>query len=201
MDPAGESDIRQAVLVRDKLFKNVNKFIDSMGTDKHLLVLADSGMGKTAFTLHFYWQNRKASWNNKKRIAIVPLGRKNAIDAISKIDRQNETILLLDAFDEDTEAIADHKVRINQLMEASQNFKRVIITSRTQFFTSDEEIPRETGIAIVRPRASLGKTYKFYKLYLAPFDDKQVEDYIKKRFRFWQATEKFHAKELVKRVP
>ena len=83
MDPAGESDIRQAVLLRDKLFKNVNKFIDSGVVDKHLLVLADSGMGKTAFTLQYYWQNRKASWNNKKRIAIIPLGRKNAIDAIN----------------------------------------------------------------------------------------------------------------------
>ena len=201
MDPAGESDIRHAVLIRDKLFKNVNKFIDSGGSGKHLLVLADSGMGKTTFTLQYYWQNHKAGWAKKKRVAIVPLGRKNAVEAIKKIERQNETILILDAFDEDTEAILDHKRRIEELMEVGQNFKRIIITSRTQFFSSDEEIPMETGIAIVSPRNNLGRTYKFYKLYLAPFNDSQVKEYINKRFRFWQFSKRSRAYELVKRVP
>lgn len=201
MDPAGESDIRHAVLIRDSLFKNVNKFLDSGGSGKHLLVLADSGMGKTTFTLQFYWQNHKTSWNKKKRVAIVPLGRKNAVNAIKKIDRQNETILILDAFDEDTEALLDHKSRINELMEVAQDFKRVIVTSRTQFFSSDEEIPKETGVAIVSPRNNIGRTYKFYKLYLAPFNDNQVKQYIKKRFRFWQFSKRARTYKLVERVP
>ena len=52
--------------------------------------------------------------------------------------------VFLDALDEDTKAIADHKERISELMQLAKKFKRVIISCRTQFFLKDEEIPIET---------------------------------------------------------
>jgi hypothetical protein len=69
-----------------------------------------------------------------------------------------------------------------ELLDACKEFKNVLITCRTQFFPKDEEIPVETGIARVGPRAAGEKAfYEFYKLYLLPLNDGQVDLYLKKR--------------------
>jgi hypothetical protein len=77
-----------------------------------------------------------------------------------------------------------------------------LITCRTQFFPKDEEIPVDTGIARFGPRAAGEKAfYEFYKLYLLPLNDGQVDVYLRKRYSFWQRKERKRAKELVKTVP
>jgi len=86
-------------------------------------------------------------------------------------------------------------------MRACRKFKRVLITCRTQFFPSDEEIPRETGIARVGPRkAGEEAKYEFWKLYLSPLDDEQVEAFLRKRYR-WPWGKRKQARELVRKIP
>jgi hypothetical protein len=96
------------------------------------------------------------------------------LERISKIDDKQNTVLFLDAFDEDTKAIADHKARLLEIMDACKDFRRILITCRTQFFPSDEEIPVRTGIFKFEPRR-VGESaeYEFWKMYLAPFSDAQ----------------------------
>ena len=115
------------------------------------------------------------------------MGIKNADDYIEKVCDKEDCVLFLDAFDEDTRAIDDHRQRLGELLELCRDFRQVLITSRTQFFPQEEEIPRETGIVKVGiTGAGESHEYSFYKLYLSPFSDDQVARYVKRRFPIWR---------------
>ena len=164
----------------------------------HILILADSGMGKTSFLLNYYAYNQKK--RDSLRIALVPLGISNADEYIDKIENKNETVIFLDALDEDTKAIKDHRNRLSSLMKKCTLFKRVVITCRTQFFPSDEEIPKETGIVRVGDRkAGEFGVYTFNKLYLSPLSDNQVAIYLKNRFK-WDRNKRKKGKLLIDKI-
>jgi len=74
-------------------------------------------------------------------------------------------------------------------------------TCRTQFFPSDEEVPVETGVAILGPRKAGEKgVYEFWKLYLSPFDENDINRYLQRRFPIWQLRERKKARELAFQV-
>jgi hypothetical protein len=203
IDPAQEEEIRQALMAtRESLFKKIDDFLDDHDSSKrHLLILADSGTGKTSFVLNYYAHNLRRSRNKSQNLFLVPLGLKDADTQISEYENKNETVIFLDALDEDTKAIEDHRTRIRHLMDACRDYKRVIITCRTQFFPNDEEMPVETGIARVGPRKAGEKgVYEFWKLYLSPFDDNDIDLYLQKRFPFWLSSKRKKAKELAYRI-
>jgi hypothetical protein len=202
VDPAQEAEIRQVVATEETLFAAVDKHLAKDNPHRHLLLLADSGMGKSSFVLNYYARTQRLSKNKRQRLAVVPLGIPDADEYIAKIPDQQNTVIFLDAFDEDTKAIKDHRQRLLELMHACRYFKRVLITCRTQFFPRDEEIPRETGIARVGPRkAGEGATYEFWKLYLSPLNDDQVEAFLRKRYPYWPWGKRKQARELVKKIP
>ncbi|NUO81723.1 DUF1566 domain-containing protein [candidate division KSB1 bacterium] len=199
VDPAQEAEMRQVVATKEKLFDVIDEHLAKDSASRHLLLLADSGMGKSSFVLNYYARNQRL--RQRQRLAVVPLGIPDADEYIAKIDNKRDTVIFLDAFDEDTKAIKDHRARLLELMHACRQFKRVLITCRTQFFPRDEEIPRETGIARVGPRkAGEGATYEFWKLYLSPLSDEQVQAYLRKRYR-WSRRKRTQASELVKKIP
>lgn len=202
LDPSGEDDSRHMFSVRSALVPEVDKLLSDRHDGKHVLLLADSGMGKTSFLLHYYARNRRRKAKDQKRIAVVPLGRPDVEERIASIESKRDTVIFLDAFDEDTDAIRDHRGRLDELMKLCSDFKRVVVTCRTQFFPSDEEVPRETGVARVGPRRTgEGRIYRFYKLYLAPFNDLQVNSYIAKHFAFWNVRHRFLARRIVRAIP
>ncbi|CBN57514.1 MULTISPECIES: NACHT domain-containing protein [Kamptonema] len=202
IDPAQEEEVRQALMAtRESLFDKIDYFLDHDSSKRHLLILADSGTGKTSFVLNYYAYNLRRSQNKSQNLFLVPLGLKDADTQISEYENKNETVIFLDALDEDTKAIEDHRTRIRYLMDACRDYKRVIITCRTQFFPNDEEMPVETGIARLGPRKAGEKgVYEFWKLYLSPFDDNDIDLYLQKRFPFWLSSERKKAKELAYRI-
>lgn len=142
------------------------------------MVLADSGMGKTTFLinlyLHYINQFRKPTYH----IRLLPLGFPDIDREIEKIEDKRQTILLLDAFDEDMQAVNDYKARLEDLIHKVRNFREVVITCRTQFFPSEEEEPHETGV--MRYGVDGGEQV-FYKFYLSPFDNADIRAYLRKR--------------------
>ena|GEM_PF-3178011 len=169
---------------RMDLFSEIDRFCRPESSHRHLLLLADSGMGKTSFLMNYYIFNSQRRHKNQYRIAIIPLGHPQAMAELRKIDRKRETVLFLDAFDEDREAFRDYRARLDTLMNESSLFRRVLITARTQFFPRDDEIPSQTGIVSVAPHRLNGHIYEFAKLYLAPLSDEQVDDFLHRRYGF-----------------
>lgn len=185
VDPAHESEIRHTLAAREPLFSAIDRYLDSESPHRHILLLADSGMGKSSFVLNYYVYNQQKPRRNRHRLAIVPLGIPDALEAIGRIEQKKDTVLFLDAFDEDTRAIQHYYERLHQIMQTCHQFKRVLITCRTQFFPKDEEIPVETGLLKIGPRkAGESGTYEFWKLYLSPLTDAQVKLYLKRRYPY-----------------
>ncbi len=106
---------------------------------------------------------------------------------LENIDEPENTVILLNAFDEDIETIRNHVSRLSQIMLFTRKFKSVVITCRRQFFSRDEEIPKKTGIIKVGPRsAGEGPQFTSYKIYLSPFNDSQIRSYLNRLFPFWR---------------
>jgi internalin A len=189
------------IATSEDLFNAVDRILDDHEY-RHVLLLGTSGSGKTSFLLNYYLYN--ASKPNRKRhlLAIVPLGMPDSDRLIHQIPHPEETTIFLDALDEDVKAIADRAGRIRELITLCLRFKRVFITSRTQFFPSDEEIPRESGIIRVGPRhAGEIAVYQFFRLYLLPFSDEDVKKYLNKRYPVWRYLERRKAYELAVKIP
>lgn len=174
----------------------------SPGTDRFRIILADSGMGKTAFLLNYYARHHRRWWWQLRGIELklVPLNQADATDMITAVPAADraKTVLLLDALDEDQKAIADHHQRLSELITMSKNFRAVVITCRSQFFPKDEEIPTGLGLIINLPTGS-SKEYSLQKLYLSPFTDEQVDLYLRRRYRLGRRRNE--ARDIVQQIP
>jgi hypothetical protein len=201
-DPSNESNILQVASVRENVFASVDRYIENGGENRHLLVLADSGMGKTTFCLNYYAREQKKKENQRKILVIIPLGRADAVKQIEAIEQKRDVVLFLDALDEDTAAIHDSDAQLKRLMDASADFRNVIVTCRSQFFLNDGAVPRETGIAYVGPRkAGQQSEYKFHKLYLLPFTSAQILRYIRSQFAWIRYSKRKRAVRMIADIP
>lgn len=165
---------------------------------KYYLVLADSGMGKTTFLLRLY---RECLFDRaiRKRLStkLVPLSQANCLQQIEKIQGQENTILLLDALDENGEAIKDYESFFEELLRITEGFNKIVITCRTQFFPNRASEPNETG----RIRVGTGaKREEIIKKYISPFSDEEVKEYLKKQYRF-NRKKQSQAYQIVTKVP
>jgi hypothetical protein len=164
------------------------------------IVLADSGMGKTTFLINLYLRYIDQFFRPQYQIKLLPFAFPEIDKEIEKIpnDVKRQTILLLDAFDEDIQAVQDYKTRLHDLIQKVLYFREVVITCRTQFFPSEAEEPGETGVLRFGPE---GGSRVFHKFYISPFDDNDIRAYLRKRFAWFQVFKKRKAKQIVKYSP
>jgi hypothetical protein len=203
--PSRENEPREthAFATKDKLIPLfLEKTFQSKNEDaRYLIILADSGMGKTTFMINLYFKYIVRIFKKKYIIKLLPLGFLKIDEQILKINDKQNTILLLDAFDEDPKAAKDYKPRLMELIQNTQEFRKVLITCRTQFFPKEEEEPFETGIA--KFGGEKGE-YIFKKIYVSPFDDSDIDKYLTKKYgrlRFWNFSKKRKAKIIVRHSP
>ncbi|MCG3157920.1 MAG: hypothetical protein DKINENOH_04556 [bacterium] len=182
------------------LFDEIDKFINETPHEPYLWLLGDSGTGKSSFVLNYYARNRRRRWWQRQRLYIVRLGLPEPQEHIMPVRKKAKTVLFLDGFDEDTKAADDYEARFDELMGWCREFKRVLITCRTQFFPSDDAMPCDTQIPRTAVRsAGTSPNFKFSKLYIAPFTDEQVKAYLEKRFPFKPRKQHANALQLKKR--
>jgi hypothetical protein len=199
VDPAGTEDWRRVYPLRNKAFDTLNKLLTAQAEYRHTIILADSGMGKTSLLLNYYAMHSRKLWSAFK-LAVVPLGAPDANALIQAIPDKPATVLFLDAFDEDAQAIHDHKKRLGELLALTIDFRHILITCRTQFFLHDDEIPRDVvGVVRFGP-TNQSKQYTFYKFYLSPFSNSQVSSYLHKRYPFWRRKERNRAATLAANI-
>lgn len=200
VDPAGREDYRSLFPISRPLFQVLDDVLHHARAPQYLLLLADSGMGKTSALINYYARNLRR-WRGRLPVTLVYLGRKGVLERIRSVANKPDGVLFLDALDEDPEAIRDHHGRVRELMEAAEGFRAVVLSCRTQFFFKDEEITRDVGIAKLGPRpAGEAGEYRFQKLYLLPFSDRQVDRFLRTRYPLWRRGERQHARQVLARV-
>jgi hypothetical protein len=201
LDPAGAEEPRLVYGVQEKLFEALDKVLTHPTEHHFIFLLADSGMGKTSALINYYARHVRR-FRKPFKLFLIPLGIPDADERIAKITDRAGSVLFLDALDEDTLAMVDHTERLRTLLNLTRDFERVLITCRTQFFSKDEEIPKETGKIKVGARAA-GESaeYYFHKIYLSPFNDHQVTKYLKRRYPIWRYGRRRTAHAIVKKIP
>src|SRR5204863_2215643 len=100
-------------------------------------------------------------------VQLFKLGDTTEEDVKAISDRAN-TVLLLDALDEDPLARGSFYTRLQSLLQLTENFRKTIITCRTQFFPDKHEKDAKVpGVVVLDGfRASL--------VFLSAFTDGQV---------------------------
>ncbi|MCP4699482.1 MAG: SUMF1/EgtB/PvdO family nonheme iron enzyme [Gammaproteobacteria bacterium] len=172
-----EDDVRSHV--RSPAFKTLNDFMDKevlvRDGKSQLFILSDAGMGKTSLLMMLKLSHLSAFWPQGHECVLLKLGQ-NTLDIVEEIENQRNTVLLLDALDEDPTAWDRLEGRLLELLEKTKFFRRVIISCRTQFFP-------EKGLD---PFGGAGRVvlggFRCPVLFLSLFDDERVEAYLHKRF-------------------
>lgn len=202
-DPCNEEEIYEfnGKYVTEELIPFFcDKAFSSESFGKYYMILADSGMGKTTFLVRLYRDyvlRINLRHRKKLRVCFVTLTESDFLSKIRNVEKPEKTILLLDALDENTDAIEDCRVFLKKLLEETKKFNKIVITCRTQFFSNQNSEPRKTGLV----HAGLGnKSSEFIKKYITPFSDREVKQYLRKRFRFRFRFRKA-AKKIVDEVP
>ena len=189
-DGVDEEDIRFMIPSREWL----DPFIQRGGRrdGRHVaFVLSDAGMGKTSLLAMLAMTAATDFWPTDIRFRLMKLGE-NSLDNIDEISDERNTVLLLDSLDEDKTAFGRIEERIVEILKATEHFKKVIVTCRTQFFPGGNTFQRDGG----RIKIS-GFSCKV--IYLSLFDDEQVTEYLAKVFH-GRVDERMRAEELVPKM-
>lgn len=199
IDPCKENEIKQGISgSRYKLIPRLIKEINKNSGSRYIVILADSGMGKTTFLRKLYINYRKKIFT-KRNIRYYSLTNNLNLSEIKNISlrEKHKTILLLDAFDEDINAIDNYDKRYKALLNSIDGYCKVIMTCRTQFFLSSEDEPCATNQTEISTKCKLRN---FEKVYLSPFSDKDVKKYLRLKFRC-NVTKTKKAKRIVDKSP
>jgi len=147
------------------------------------LILAESGMGKTMFLIALFREHCKRFILSKPNIHLFSLGRSRWEESLATIspEQRGNAIILLDAFDEDLKLSGDWNARLDNICAQVSDFRRVVITCRTQFFPSVVEIPTSTH---QRTYAAGAEQLPFNTRYISPFTTFDIYLYLFRRFNY-----------------
>ena len=196
-EPA-KAELKDARLLQDYFINNV--FLRESTEPKLFCILGDTGTGKTHALVRLFtdYINAHTKRNLPYQIRLVSLSRNHPFQEIEKIEQKDKCILLLDALDENSEAKDPTKYAqfMRKIEGYCDSFARVVITCRPQFFHDEQSEPGPT-----RVRWN-GKWLEFKKIYLAPFNDNQVQQFLDEKITF-RFNDKLRqkAEDIVKKQP
>ncbi len=171
-----------------------NTNLKQLSQRQFYFLLGDTGTGKTAFMLNLFLRYTKMLMRDFS-IEIFLLKDPHLEDQISKIPNKKDTILLLDALDEDEKAFSNPQKRIAELVVLTREFRKVIITCRIQFFSNEKDEPFEIEL---KRHSDIGID-QFGKMYLSPFGDQEIAQFIKKTYK--NRAFRNQATRLVRQIP
>ena len=139
-NPADDDEDEARYIVREPIFNRLQYFFGghSLTGGHQMFILADSGMGKSSVLMMLKLAHLKSFWPKDYDCTLLKIGN-DTIAQIEAIAGKRRTILLLDALDEDPQAWGRIRHRLEEILVASRNFWRVIISCRTQFFSAGED--------------------------------------------------------------
>ncbi|WP_146066528.1 SUMF1/EgtB/PvdO family nonheme iron enzyme, partial [Candidatus Venteria ishoeyi] len=173
-----DDDIAQ---FRKPIFEEIDTFLGKKTYNRdgqtQLFILSDAGMGKTSLLTMIRLKHLLNFWQPLRgtEVRLLKLGEET-LKQLKQVKNPANTLLLLDALDEDRLARKDIDSRLQDLLQASKPFHHVIISCRTQFFPRHEQDPaRRQGWVVVG-------SFTCPVLYLSLFNNTQVASYLEKKF-------------------
>ncbi len=144
------------------------------------LVLGGSGMGKSSFLVGAL---RKYVMHNpffrRFEIVLINLGNTECLSKINNIHEKANTILLLDALDENRAAAASIDSFMKELEKVICDFPITVITCRTQFFPDSAS---ELQTSQIYGHGSYKDCLKYKHYYIRYFNDRDVKKYLLKKY-------------------
>ena len=176
INPIDKPEDDTGLIMTDPIFEVLDNFFKGPRHTIHTFILSDAGMGKTSLLVMLKVKNL-SQIKKKHHIELLKLGASTLaeIDKLNKA-RPGKTILLLDALDEDPEALKDFHGRIGILLRSTKMFKKVVISCRTQFFPREQEKDASIPGVVDLHGFTCGK------IFLSPFDNVKIKTYLWNRF-------------------
>nr|VFK13651.1 MAG: Formylglycine-generating enzyme, required for sulfatase activity, contains SUMF1/FGE domain [Candidatus Kentron sp. LPFa]VFK31117.1 MAG: Formylglycine-generating enzyme, required for sulfatase activity, contains SUMF1/FGE domain [Candidatus Kentron sp. LPFa] len=180
-DPSDYSEgERPTFHLKAPVFPAIDSFLkgDSphlIDSSRQMFVLSESGMGKTSLLTMIKLTHLAGFWPQEYDCLLLKLGE-DTLDTAWRHPNKANTILLLDALDEDPLALGKIKDRLSKVLEATEDYYRVIISCRTQSLLSS------VTESSTHPERIRIDDYTCLRIFLVPFDHEQVADYLAKRF-------------------
>lgn len=196
VSPVDEDSIKT-----DREHFNLIKFFihDVFGDDKfgrYFIILADSGMGKSTFLQMLFLKYSRKLVRSKK-IYFYPLSNQRDLSDIKEIKNKHKSIIMLDALDEDYYAVENYQKRLEEIIMATQDFYKVIITCRTQFFPDEDSEPNR--IPLIK-YGNGNKKLEFFKIYISVFTNDDIKKFLNKKYR-WKRSKISKAKKIIAKSP
>jgi len=184
--------------IESKLFPFALKWLASRDAQRArwLAVLGEYGTGKTTFC--FYLAHRLSMswlWAKRYKIKLIQFGRDDFEAAMQsmKLGERRQTFLILDAFDEDPEAIRDYRKRWREIAAHLNDFPKVLLTSRIEFFADEatDIFDADTSGGPVRIDQK-----DFQKVFISFYNPRQIRKVWRKKsgrwpFSIWRAAKKY----------
>ena len=141
-------------------------------------------MGKSTFSASLFYKYtyrykfKRSPWP----IYVKHLGKKNVLKEIQNIDDSNisQSILILDALDENIEATKNLKDLMDKIEELTDKFKFVILTSRTQLFPNELCEPNRGSVI---QNGGIKKRLTWEKIYISPFSKEETEIFLENKYQ------------------
>lgn len=169
---------------REKLLDKMYDVLSDKNAKNNLFcILAGAGMGKSSFLVYLYRKMvSKKLDGTGHNIAILSLVQTDVLEKIACVEDKENVILLLDALDENVEAMNDFETFWNKLLLGVKDFNRVVITCRTQFFSSADSEPNYTNLSSYMSNKGVRA---FIRFYISPFKDSERRLYVKKKYKWY----------------
>lgn len=159
-----------------------NKFITKIivkSQKQFHLILGESGTGKSTFLINLYYRYNCRIFRHGYTLEYFPLKSPDTLQQIKQLKKPQQTILLLDAFDEANKANINADNFLKEIEKITCHFAKVIISSRNNFFDNESSVPSKIQLTRI---LSLNEE-KYNKYYIQPFTNKDIIIYIAKRYK------------------
>jgi hypothetical protein len=190
IDPSIDDDVCHTFALRNDLQTVIDQALARQTAHKYIILLGESGMGKTAFFCNYFLRHLKYK-SLSINLALLSLNCENDYEIIQKIPASGKTALFVDGFNEYT--TKNSLESLIKLMNMTRDFYRVIIACQTQIFPPNDTLP----IIVTSVQNDLSQGHEAYftfkKIFLSPFSQEQINAYLKNRYSFWENKSRHHA--------
>jgi hypothetical protein len=203
-DPADFLELKEAlkkpIEKRNLIRSFINEFSKKDFEKSFFLILGDSGIGKTTFLINLYIKFKLSYFPLKKRpIYLISLSDSNYFTQIQELKKTSiNSILLLDAFDEDVTSWHNPEESLKNLLKEVSGFYTVVLSSRGHFFSS--KINEVSRIELFSKLANK-EQFKLNKIYLSPINNSSIYFYLVKKYFFKAPFKIFKSYKIVQQCP